>query len=61
MDFKELFTRISIPIKPKTTDEEQIKVEEANYLEVVNNVNFLLKRVLPKKYEFYSFRFRSKR
>jgi hypothetical protein len=38
MDFKELLSRLSVPIKPKVNEEEQIKIEESNYLEVVNNV-----------------------
>ncbi len=38
MELKELLNRVSIPIKKKINEEEAIKAEEANVLEVIMNV-----------------------
>jgi hypothetical protein len=39
MEFKQLFSRLQVPVKSKVNDEVLLKTEEENYLEVLNNVN----------------------
>jgi hypothetical protein len=38
MEFKELLTRLSIPVKKKLNEEELIKQEETNFSETLINV-----------------------
>jgi hypothetical protein len=39
MEFKEILSRLSIPLKPKVNEEELIKQEETNFSETLINVN----------------------
>lgn len=41
MEFKEILSKLSIPIKQNNNEEEMIKAEEANLSEVISNVNKL--------------------
>lgn len=42
MDFRELFTRVLMPVKPKVNDDELLKAEETNYYEVIEKVKLIL-------------------
>jgi hypothetical protein len=39
MEFKELLSRYSIPIKTKANEEEMLRLEENNFSETIINVN----------------------
>jgi hypothetical protein len=39
MEFKELLEKLSVPVKPKLNEEDQIKAEENNLSDVILNVN----------------------
>lgn len=40
MEFLDLLSRISLPLRPKISDEEALKIEEANFSDVIINVYY---------------------
>lgn len=56
MEIKEILSKLTIPIKPKINEDDQIKNEENNITEVIMNVNFDSILVLSKKNKFCTIR-----
>jgi hypothetical protein len=52
MEFKEILSRLSIPVRAKVNEEELIKLEETNFSETLINVKLAFTIVYTEEYKF---------